>query len=203
MISKLLTKATANFKQAQRSLLKNTSAKASKTLLKSFQATARDRLVYRFSGSDEYTPDRQAFTSINPYNQQPLHKIPYTSRMNLTKQIKDLHQARLNHTADTCQEFERLASLLSSKKSELAQLITLETGKCISQSLLEVEKCIGHLVEWGGKSSSKKPKMSQGLLGKYHGLKRVGLGKSAAKDEETGYFVDPLGKKHPSKPHKS
>jgi acyl-CoA reductase-like NAD-dependent aldehyde dehydrogenase len=48
------------------------------------------------------------------------------------------------------QKLTKLQSILSLKKQQLAKILTLETGKPISQALLEIEKCVGHIGTWVG-----------------------------------------------------
>lgn len=139
-----------------------------------------------------FTPEkREAFISINPYTNQHLHTIPYTSKEVINSTIQSLQASVNRKNRDIPSEFERMASILASKKRDLAELITMETGKCIKQAEAEVQKCIDHLVFWGGKSSQKNG--DKGLYGKFNSFKRINLGLGGSNDAETGYWVDPLG----------
>lgn len=126
-------------------------------------------MMRQFSGSGSV----EGFQSINPYTKQELHNIPYSSHDKILSQIE-----QLSNPTNPPLEFRKLIklqSILSLKKHQLAKIITLETGKPISQSILEIEKCVGHIGTWigSGKGGSGKGG-KKGLVEKYVGLKRIG-----------------------------
>ena len=84
-------------------------------------------------------------TSKNPYNQDQLYDIEELSDAELNSKIEDADRAfqtwRWSSFEERQTKMKNLASLLKSDKQSLAETITKEIGKPISQSIAEIEKC--------------------------------------------------------------
>lgn len=90
-----------------------------------------------------------SFTCRSPLTRKLIHQVPFCSRLELSKIIENLsiEQREFSHydrknTPIAKMELTRLATIMGSKKSTLAELITLEMGKPIKHSMLEVQKAI-------------------------------------------------------------
>ena len=101
-----------------------------------------------------FSSAQDGFKSVNPYNKQDLHFIPYSSHGKIQSQIDQLSDPRT--PALDLEKLRKLQSLLSLKKQQLAKILTLETGKPINQSIAELEKCVGHIGTWIGASKGGK-----------------------------------------------
>lgn len=84
-------------------------------------------------------------TSKNPYNQDQLYDIEELSAAELNSKIEDADKTfqtwRWSSFEERQTKMKNLASLLKSDKQSLAETITKEIGKPISQSIAEIEKC--------------------------------------------------------------
>ena len=89
-------------------------------------------------------------------------------------------------------KLRKLQSILSLKKEQLAKILTLETGKPITQSILEIEKCVGHIGTWVGTGAGGSGKGGKkGLVEKYVGMKRIGGISNDSKSKHLTY-LDPF-----------
>ncbi|WP_076455593.1 NAD-dependent succinate-semialdehyde dehydrogenase [Zobellia uliginosa] len=83
--------------------------------------------------------------SINPYNGKKLFEFNTLTENDLESRLKVSHQRYLEWKETSFEERSRLmhkaAEQLRQNKKRYAEIITLEMGKPISQSLAEVEKC--------------------------------------------------------------
>ncbi len=83
--------------------------------------------------------------SINPYTGEVIQSFqPLTEEEVATSAARAQNAFRAWRNvpiADRCRLLERASEVLLSRKSELAQTITAEMGKPVSQSLAEIEKC--------------------------------------------------------------
>ncbi|OWW25653.1 succinate-semialdehyde dehydrogenase [Zobellia sp. OII3] len=83
--------------------------------------------------------------SINPYNGKKLYEFNELTKNDLESKLKVSHQCYLEWKETSFEERSRLmhkaAEQLRQNKERYAEVITLEMGKPISQSIAEVEKC--------------------------------------------------------------
>ncbi len=83
--------------------------------------------------------------TINPYDNQPVKIFDELTDAQLEKKVDRAHQAYLSwRTANVSERaglLKNVARLMRGRKSELAQLITLEMGKLIAQSEAEIDMC--------------------------------------------------------------
>lgn len=86
----------------------------------------------------------------NPYNGQLLGKYPFTTAEHLAAAVHNLKAGHLIQRVFTANQragiLRRLAELLDEHRERLAQLITAETGKTISDSRVELERAINTTV---------------------------------------------------------
>lgn len=89
------------------------------------------------------------FKSINPYTQQIIGSYPETDKNEIQGRIelasKQLKYWRKTSHEERALKLNKIADLLSVRKSQLANIITAEMGKVISESLAEIDKCIATL----------------------------------------------------------
>jgi succinate-semialdehyde dehydrogenase/glutarate-semialdehyde dehydrogenase len=86
-----------------------------------------------------------SFTSVNPTTNETLQTFETLSSSQLSERIDLAHQAfgawRLSSFAERAKRILQFAALLRQRSAELAQLITREMGKRISESRYEIEYC--------------------------------------------------------------
>jgi acyl-CoA reductase-like NAD-dependent aldehyde dehydrogenase len=87
------------------------------------------------------------FTTINPYNQQPIAHYTPDSPAQVMDKLERAHSAQTAWAERTYAErgelFRQLATYLRQHKQELARLITTEMGKILAEARAEIEKCAG------------------------------------------------------------
>ena len=87
-----------------------------------------------------------SFTTINPANGETLKTYSYLSKEKIHSEIQaaqnDYNQWRQTSLAERSQVLMKIAELLGKYKSQMAEMMTLEMGKLMSESVGEVEKCI-------------------------------------------------------------
>ena len=87
-----------------------------------------------------------SFSIINPHNEAIIDDYQYDSILSIQPMIQTLHQQFLiwknirQSTKNTVIEF---AKFLSDNHNQIANLITTDMGKPITESMQEVTKCIG------------------------------------------------------------
>lgn len=86
------------------------------------------------------------YTVINPYDQSVVHEYAYTKLDECFKAIESLTKfKKCQESIEPYARYEvllRLKSLLANKREQMAELITLETGKVITESLGEVDRAL-------------------------------------------------------------
>lgn len=83
--------------------------------------------------------------SINPYNEEVLAEFEYDALSDIQKWTQGLYENMVwpdKTVAERSDVISDIARILESEKDELSNLMTLEMGKCITESIAEVEKCI-------------------------------------------------------------
>lgn len=125
-----------------------------------------------------------SFVSKNPYTRQLIKEIPYASKDDINAKIAAVDKAyKARRKAGGIDrsylrgDFEKLASVIESKKDKIAKVVVSETGKPISGALGEITKAIGHIKYFGENISELTST-------------QVIPTDAAAK---TGYFIDPIG----------
>ncbi len=82
------------------------------------------------------------FCSINPYNGEKIGEYPTFSPAEIEKCLAQAHRAQKDWAGRRDWNlFSNLAKILTINKEKWAHLITLETGKLLSESFAEIEKC--------------------------------------------------------------
>ncbi len=85
------------------------------------------------------------FTCHNPFNQEQLHSFKALGKKDIKSKLLQSELAYANWKTTTISQrldfVSSLAKVLINRKEELAKSITLEMGKPISESRLEIEKC--------------------------------------------------------------
>lgn len=85
------------------------------------------------------------FTSINPYNQQPLKTYRVDSAAQLEHKLTRADRAFTDWSAlplaDRTQHLRNVGDYLLAHKQDLGDLITAEMGKTLAEAVSEVEKC--------------------------------------------------------------
>lgn len=88
------------------------------------------------------------FISRNPFTNTTLKQFDFVSPADLSTKLSRMasgHEALVaTDTKLFSKKLETIASLLEHHKKKYAELISTETGKPISESLMEVAKCRGH-----------------------------------------------------------
>ncbi|MBL7665446.1 MAG: aldehyde dehydrogenase family protein [Bacteriovoracaceae bacterium] len=86
------------------------------------------------------------YSVINPYNDEVIKEITYTSRaetQQILKRVVKGQQIIANMTPyERSQVLMKLAELLERDKNKIAQQITLEMGKTLTDSLIEMDRAI-------------------------------------------------------------
>lgn len=125
-----------------------------------------------------------SFISRNPFTQKLIQEVPYASKDSLNSTISRLHENFLSRRKPggidrsfLKHDLEKLGGNIVSKKEQIAQIITAETGKPISGAKGEVEKACGHI------------KYYCDNIGQLTGTRTV----ESAGGHKNGYFLDPLG----------
>ncbi len=92
-----------------------------------------------------------SFTSINPYNQQPLESYGW---MNATEVGQKINAAdtffkswRRLSAEQRAESLSRVADALAARRQFHAEMMTAEMGKPITEALVEVDKCVG-TIRW-------------------------------------------------------
>jgi len=84
-------------------------------------------------------------TSINPHDGQILHTYPFQDATELEHTLARSEHAfrdwRQQAPAQRCAAMIKLAAMLRQQATELAEMITLEMGKPITQARAEIDKC--------------------------------------------------------------
>lgn len=84
--------------------------------------------------------------TINPFNNDPLQEYEHHTSDQLTQILensnKRFYEWRQTSIKERCRLLMNLAQILEDDKQELAELMTLEMGKPISESISEIEKCM-------------------------------------------------------------
>jgi succinate-semialdehyde dehydrogenase/glutarate-semialdehyde dehydrogenase len=85
------------------------------------------------------------FKSVNPYNNQQVGKFIALTAIELDEKLDKSQKAfttwRKTPIADRCQLIKKAGQILRDNVEEYAKMITLEMGKPISESRIEVNKC--------------------------------------------------------------
>lgn len=125
-----------------------------------------------------------SFVARNPYTKQLIKEIPYASRDAIKAKIDAVDKAyKARRKAGGIDrsflkgDFEKLASVIESKKDKIAKVVVAETGKPVSGAMGEIIKAIGHIKYYGENISELT-------------ATQVIHTDPAAK---TGYYIDPLG----------
>ncbi len=83
--------------------------------------------------------------TVNPFNNETVRAFKEFSKKKVDQKIETAHNAfgkwRNEPIETRCKLLKDVAKLIRDRKQELAELITLEMGKLIAQSVLEVEMC--------------------------------------------------------------
>lgn len=97
--------------------------------------------------------------SVNPYSGEVIQSFRPLSVEEVAVSAARAHKAflawRKVPVAERCGLLERASEVLLSRKSELAQTITAEMGKPITQSLAEIEKCAWVCRYYAGEAPSQ------------------------------------------------
>ena len=124
-----------------------------------------------------------SFISKNPFTRKLLHEVPFCDKSHISNLITGLHNGYQDHNnlqtsraKKSSQELKRMSSILAARKHDLAKLISLEMGKPISQSLLEVQKAVNHCIHFS--ENIEKYTMSQVIRTEAY---------------KSGYYIDPIG----------
>ncbi len=87
----------------------------------------------------------KTFTSVNPFNQQPIAEYPLMNDKQLDAALDKAKAAfskwKKTNFAERRDLLNTVAKNLRSHKSEYARIMSLEMGKVLSESLAETEKC--------------------------------------------------------------
>lgn len=125
-----------------------------------------------------------SFVSKNPYTRQLIKEIPYASRDAVKAKIDSVDKAyRARRKAGGIDrsylkgDFEKLASVIESKKDKIAKVVVAETGKPVSGAMGEITKAIGHIKYYGENISELTS------------TQVIPTDPSA----KTGYYLDPIG----------
>jgi succinate-semialdehyde dehydrogenase/glutarate-semialdehyde dehydrogenase len=125
-----------------------------------------------------------SFVSKNPYTRQLIKEIPYSGRDAIKAKIDAVDKAyKARRKAGGIDrsflkgDFEKLASVIESKKDMIAKVVVSETGKPVSGAMGEITKAIGHIKYYGQNISELTA------------TKVIPTDASA----KTGYYIDPLG----------
>ncbi len=88
----------------------------------------------------------QTYSLVNPYNNEPIGEYEYTSWEQVEQKLallKSGHQTQRDTAAfERANVLLKLSELLKANSEELAQLITRETGKTISDSRVEMMRAV-------------------------------------------------------------
>lgn len=88
----------------------------------------------------------KSYFTINPFNGEKLHEYTLHSPDSIEEKLKTAELAYASWRHKTVKErvkpLKKFAELLDTQLQSLAELITSEMGKPISQSIAEIEKCI-------------------------------------------------------------
>lgn len=91
------------------------------------------------------------YKSENPYTNELYTLYDYATKNEIIQQIELLHVSQMRWKAISLSERAKYIQILivrlEASKQELAELITYETGKPISQSIEEINKCI-HTIQY-------------------------------------------------------
>lgn len=87
------------------------------------------------------------YRSVNPYTAEKLDQFPFVTEEDINTILERLDSFWRNQwgklsVKERCDLLASIPELLAKKKNILAQLVSLEMGKPITQSRAEVEKCI-------------------------------------------------------------
>ena len=126
-----------------------------------------------------------SFISKNPYTRKLLKKVPAWSQQTSAKAIHELYNEYLENREigpeerkeKVKRELESLADSLTKHKKDLAEMLTTEMGKLITNSEGEIQKTILHCRWYANKADE--------LLA----TKNIKTDPGA----RTGYFLDPIG----------
>lgn len=125
-----------------------------------------------------------SFVSKNPYTKQLIKEIPYASKDSIRATIGKVDKAyKARRKAGGIDrsflkgDFEKLASVIESKKDKIAKVVVSETGKAVSGAMGEITKAIGHIKYYGENISELTST-------------QIVPTDPAAK---TGYYLDPIG----------
>lgn len=85
------------------------------------------------------------YRSVNPYSEELFFEVSLTPDHKVSVFVQDAYEEFLKFKKTSFKERAEILFLISkslnNRKRELAQLMTLEMGKPISQSISEIEKC--------------------------------------------------------------
>lgn len=81
------------------------------------------------------------FNILNPFTQELLYKVPWSTEQELINSINKISKETSNTTIqERAQVLERLSIILDNNRIELSKLIALETGKPLTDGLLEIQR---------------------------------------------------------------
>ena len=86
------------------------------------------------------------FVSLNPATNELIKEYPYWDEVQLEEALVEVAIATPKWAStplsERCGHVRRLGRLISQRRDQLAELITLEMGKLIGEARAEVEKCV-------------------------------------------------------------
>ncbi len=90
------------------------------------------------------------FFTLNPYTQKNIQEYQYDSLSTAIERVAQLSELQKKWKSETVQSrsqyLKKISHRIQQEKNKLAEQASLEMGKPISESLLEVEKCANALV---------------------------------------------------------